>query len=199
MVGACRPSSRGAAASTPPASAPAKTSRLTFVVANWVSSPRPMTGPASPRYAARNSPASASARLSGAVIDATVAMAPLNISPLPAPLTKAPAKKMPRLGCGSQTASVSRPSPASIVGIAAARSARGARAPLSNWASAAIANAANGTAPASAREWWCSVPARKLGASEVSSPNTAKGIAAAAAAAKNRPRASLGTDTRCGR
>ena len=39
-------------------------------------------------------------------------------------------------------------------------------------ASAAAANIANETAPASAREGSCSVPARKLGASEVSRPKT---------------------------
>ncbi len=105
----------------------------------------------------------------------------------------------PRLGCGNHTATVSSASPASIVGIAAARSTRGTREPLTSWASAAAANATNGTAPASAREWWFSVPARKLGASEVSSPNTAKGMAAAAAAAKYRPRAAAGTETRWGR
>jgi hypothetical protein len=87
------------------------------------------------------------------VINATVAMAPLNISPLPAPLTTAPAMNTPRLGSGSHTATVSRPSPANSVGIAAARSSRGAREPVSSWASAAIAKAVNDTAPASAREW----------------------------------------------
>ena len=60
-------------------------------------------------------------------------------------------------------------------------------------------NSANETAPASAWEGSFSVPARKLGASEVISPNTANVIATAVAADKNRPRARGGTDTRCGR
>ena len=89
--------------------------------------------------------------------------------------------------------------PISSAGIAAARSCCEARNPVSVCASAAVANNANETAPASACEGWCSVPARKLGASDVISPKIANVIATAAAAPKNRPRDRGGTDTRWGR
>jgi hypothetical protein len=123
-----------------------------LVLAICVSRPRPTTGPASPIYAARKIPASASARCSGAVIEPAVAMAPLNMSPPAAPVTTAPATNTPRLGSGSQTASASRPNPASMAGIAGASRSRGERDSVTNCASAALAKVANEIAPASARD-----------------------------------------------
>ena len=49
-----------------------------------------------------------------------MAVAPLNIIPAPAPTTTSPARRTQRLGCGSHTAIVNRPSPVSNVGMAAA-------------------------------------------------------------------------------
>jgi hypothetical protein len=87
-----------------------------------VSAPRPITGPASPMYAARKNPATASARRSGSEMSVTVSIAPLNISPAPTPATRSPPRKTPKLGDGTHTASVRSPMPASIVGMASARS-----------------------------------------------------------------------------
>ena len=115
------------------------------------------------------------------------------------PTTTSPARKTPKLGDGSQTAMVSRARPASSAGIAAASSCCAGREAVSACASAAVANTANEMAPASACEGSWSVPARKLGASEVNSPKTENAVAAPRAAAKKRPRERAGTDTRCGR
>ena len=89
--------------------------------------------------------------------------------------------------------------PASSVGTAAESSCRVPRSGARVWASAAAANIPNETAPASAWDRSCSVPARKLGASEVTRPNNANAIAAPIPAAKKRRRAYRGTVTRCGR
>ena len=82
----------------------------------------------------------------------TVVMAPLNIRPDPAPTTTPPARKTPKLGEGSHTALVNRPSPTSSVGIAAASNWCVVREALSACARAAVAKTANATAPASASE-----------------------------------------------
>jgi hypothetical protein len=122
------------------------------VEAIWVSAPRPITGPARPRYEARNRPASASARCSWEEISETVAIAPLNIRPEPAPTTTSPARKRPKLGEGSHTVIVNRPRPASSAGIAAASNWCVVREAVSVCARAAVANTANETAPATACE-----------------------------------------------
>jgi hypothetical protein len=83
--------------------------------------------------------------------------------------------------------------------MAAASNCRAVREAVSVCARAAVANTANETAPASACEDWCSVPAKKLGANEVNSPKRANVIAAPSAAAMKRPRDPAGTDSRCGR
>ena len=70
--------------------------------------------------------------------------------------------------------------------------------PVSVCATAAAANIANETAPASAREGWCSVPARKLGANDVEQPEDRERDRRTGAAAKNRARDADGTDTAAG-
>ena len=54
----------------------------------------------------------------GQRISVTVSIAPLNISPAPTPATRSPARKIPKLGDGTHTASVSSPMPTSNAGIA---------------------------------------------------------------------------------
>ena len=90
-------------------------------------------------------PASASARCAGAEISATVAIAPLNIRPQPLPTMTSPT---PKLGEGSHTAIVNSPRPASSAALPAASNECVGKELPSVCASAAVANAANGTAPA---------------------------------------------------
>ena len=127
----------------------------------------------------------------------TVATAPLKVAPAPAPATMPPASSRARLG--SQTATVTAARPATSSAIPRPSSRRSETRASRIWLTAAAPNTANAVTPASACDRSCSVPARKLGASEVNRPNTENITAAVAPAAQNAGRLAGGTLTRWGR
>ena len=145
--------------------------------------PAPTIGIDIPTKPARNSPLSASARLSGRAMRMTVPTAPLKIAPAPAPITAPPIMNNVRLGVGSHTAVTVTARPSSISAMPARSPRRTDHPAVASCATTPAQKTPNTVAPARACEGWCSATSRKWPDKPVNSPNAAKTVNALSAAA----------------